>query len=74
MGNMKLNYFKPTKKKAKKFILAMQGTLGSAALLSFITNHPKYSVYFLVLGFVIDFLVRLLSDGTDEVKKDDTQQ
>lgn len=70
---MKLNYFKPTRKKAKKFILAMQGTLGTASIVAFFTNNPKYSVYFLVLGAVIDFLVRLLSDGTDEYKKDENQ-
>ena len=63
---MKFNYFKPTKKKAKKFILAMQGLFGSSAMIAFMNNKPEWSTYILIAGAAIDFIVRMISDGSEE--------
>lgn len=61
-----LNYFKPNSVKAQKALLALKAMMGTIGGAAYFQGSPQAAFWLLVSGAAIDFLVQLLSDGTND--------
>ncbi len=70
---MKTKYFKPKTKLAIRIAIAVKGLTASLVAMAYVSEKPNLMFGIMVTGAVMNELVNFLSDGTEEIKKQDEE-
>ena len=68
---MKSKYFKPKTKLAIRIAIAIKGLTASLVAMAYVSEKPNLMFGIMVVGAMANELVNFLSDGSEEVKKNE---